>query len=50
MAEPGSLLDDAELEGIRITVEIDAYDILCCPGSLALPPETVPLGVTNPFS
>jgi len=40
MAEPGSLLDYAELEGIRVTVEIAAYDILLCTGSLALPLKT----------
>ena len=52
MAEPGSLLDDAELEGVRATVdsEIAAYDVLCCTWSLALPPETAPPGVINSFS
>jgi len=50
MAEPGSLLNDAELEGVRVTAEIDGYDILSCARSLALPPKTVPPGVINPLS
>jgi len=52
IAEPGSLLDDAELEGIHVTVdsEIAAYDTLYCTRSLALPPKTVPPGVINSFS
>jgi hypothetical protein len=47
MTEAGSLLDDAELEGIRVTVEIDAYDVLCRARGLTLSPETVPPGMIN---
>ena len=50
MAEPGSLLHDAELEGAHVIVEIDPYDILCCNRSLALHPEAVPPRVINSFS
>jgi len=49
MAETGSILDDAELEGICVAVEIDAYDILRCTRGITLPPEAMSPGVIYSF-
>jgi hypothetical protein len=50
MAETGSVLDDAELEGIRVAVEIDADDVLRRTRGLTLPPETMSPRVIYSFS